>query len=120
MLKALLLFANTGLFITVGVIVGIGLILLLWVVALYNGLVGARNRYKNAFAQIDVQLKRRHDLIPNLVETAKGYMQHAARWRPSSPHGTPPAPPARRLLPIPPTPRPWRNSTPQSLDSARS
>jgi LemA protein len=76
MLKALLLFANTGLFITVGVIVGIGLILLLWVVALYNGLVGARNRYKNAFAQIDVQLKRRHDLIPNLVETAKGYMQH--------------------------------------------
>ena len=48
----------------------------LWVVSLYNGLVRARNTYKNAFAQIDVQLKRRHDLIPNLVETAKGYMKH--------------------------------------------
>ena len=43
---------------------------------IYNRLVGARNRYKNAFAQIDVQLKRRYDLIPNLVETAKGYMKH--------------------------------------------
>ena len=42
----------------------------------YNGLVTLRNRYKNAFAQIDVQLKRRYDLIPNLVETAKGYMKH--------------------------------------------
>jgi len=48
----------------------------LWVVSLYNGLVRARNAYKNAFAQIDVQLKRRHDLIPNLVETAKGYLKH--------------------------------------------
>jgi LemA protein len=46
------------------------------VVALYNRLVGLRNRFKNAFAQIDVQLKRRYDLIPNLVETAKGYLQH--------------------------------------------
>ena len=44
--------------------------------AIYNGLVTARNSYKNAFAQIDVQLTRRHDLIPNLVETAKGYMKH--------------------------------------------
>ena len=51
-------------------------ILLLWVVSVYNGLVTHRNRYKNAFAQIDVQLKRRYDLIPNLVETAKGYMAH--------------------------------------------
>jgi LemA protein len=42
----------------------------------YNGLVALRNRFKNAFAQIDVQLKRRYDLIPNLVETAKGYMKH--------------------------------------------
>ena len=50
--------------------------LALWVVALYNGLVAMRNRFKNAFAQIDVQLKRRYDLIPNLVETAKGYMKH--------------------------------------------
>ena len=47
-----------------------------FVVALYNRLVGARNNYKNAFAQIDVQLTRRYDLIPNLVETAKGYMKH--------------------------------------------
>ena len=45
-------------------------------IAIYNGLVTLRNRYKNAFAQIDVQLKRRYDLIPNLVETAKGYMKH--------------------------------------------
>ncbi|MEM7699670.1 MAG: LemA family protein [Verrucomicrobiota bacterium] len=46
------------------------------VIGLYNGLVKLRNRYKNAFAQIDVQLKRRHDLIPNLVETAKSFMKH--------------------------------------------
>ncbi len=46
------------------------------VVGVYNGLVALRNRYKNAFSQIDVQLKRRHDLIPNLVETVKGYMSH--------------------------------------------
>lgn len=45
-------------------------------IALYNRLVGLRNRFKNAFAQIDVQLKRRYDLIPNLVETAKAYMKH--------------------------------------------
>jgi LemA protein len=47
-----------------------------WAVAVYNGLVAMRNRFKNAFAQIDVQLKRRYDLIPNLVETAKGYIKH--------------------------------------------
>ncbi|MBT2970420.1 MAG: hypothetical protein B6D72_09580 [gamma proteobacterium symbiont of Ctena orbiculata] len=45
-------------------------------VAIYNKLIAGRNRYQNAFAQIDVQLTRRHDLIPNLVETAKGYMKH--------------------------------------------
>jgi LemA protein len=50
--------------------------LVLWAIGIYNGLVTARNAYKNAFAQIDVQLTRRHDLIPNLVETAKGYMKH--------------------------------------------
>jgi LemA protein len=50
--------------------------LLLWLVSLYNRLVALRNRYGNAFAQIDVQLKRRYDLIPNLVETARGYLQH--------------------------------------------
>lgn len=48
----------------------------LWAVGIYNGLVALRNRFKNAFAQIDVQLKRRYDLIPNLVETAKGYLKH--------------------------------------------
>ena len=48
----------------------------LWVVGMYNGLVKLRNLYKNAFAQIDVQMKRRHDLIPNLVETAKSFMKH--------------------------------------------
>jgi LemA protein len=47
-----------------------------WAISIYNGLVAARNRFKNAFAQIDVQLKRRYDLIPNLVETVKGYMKH--------------------------------------------
>ena len=48
----------------------------LWGVGVYNGLITSRNGYKNAFAQIDVQLQRRFDLIPNLVETAKGYLQH--------------------------------------------
>ncbi|HLF96846.1 MAG TPA: LemA family protein [Methylococcaceae bacterium] len=52
------------------------LLMLFWAISLYNGLVTLRNRFKNAFAQIDVQLKRRYDLIPNLVETAKGYMKH--------------------------------------------
>lgn len=52
------------------------LVIVLYFVAIYNALVRARNGYKNAFAQIDVQLTRRHDLIPNLVETAKGYIAH--------------------------------------------
>jgi len=51
-------------------------IVIIWIASLYNGLVRHRNRFKNAFAQIDVQLKRRYDLIPNLVETAKAYMSH--------------------------------------------
>jgi LemA protein len=51
-------------------------VLAVWAIAIYNGLVTLRNRYKNAFSQIDVQLKRRYDLIPNLVESVKGYMQH--------------------------------------------
>lgn len=64
----------TGLII--GVLVGFVLLLVIVVVGIFNGLVGLRNRVKNAYAQIDVQLKRRYDLIPNLVETAKGYMKH--------------------------------------------
>jgi LemA protein len=51
-------------------------VLVLWVVGMYNGLIRLRNEVKNAWSQIDVQLKRRHDLIPNLMETVKGYMQH--------------------------------------------
>ncbi len=58
------------------VIVGLAVVLALWGVGIYNGLVTARNAFKNAFAQIDVQLQRRFDLIPNLVETAKAYMSH--------------------------------------------
>ncbi|MDH5822944.1 LemA family protein [Luteimonas sp. RD2P54] len=58
------------------VILGILVAFALWAVGIYNGLVTARNAFKNAFAQIDVQLQRRFDLIPNLVETAKGYLSH--------------------------------------------
>jgi len=58
------------------VILVVLLILLAWGIAVYNSLVTLRNRFKNAFAQIDVQLKRRYDLIPNLVEVAKGYLKH--------------------------------------------
>ena len=50
--------------------------IVIWAIAIYNGLVALRNRFKNSFAQIDVQLKRRYDLIPNLVEAAKGYLTH--------------------------------------------
>ena len=68
------LFSGIGIiFLVIGLLV---LVLILWFVGGYNGLVKLRNRYRNAFAQIDVQLKRRHDLIPNLVETAKGFMKH--------------------------------------------
>ena len=62
--------------VALGVAAGVVLLLFLWGIGLYNGLVVLRNRYKNAYAQIDVQLKRRYDLIPNLVETAKGYLKH--------------------------------------------
>jgi len=58
------------------VILALAIIFVLILAGIYNGLVGARNQVKNAWAQIDVQLKRRHDLIPNLTETVKGYMQH--------------------------------------------
>jgi LemA protein len=58
------------------ILLGLGIVAAVWAVGIYNGLVTARNAFKNAFAQIDVQLTRRHDLIPNLVEVAKGYMAH--------------------------------------------
>ncbi|MEN1973067.1 LemA family protein [Luteimonas sp. MJ204] len=58
------------------VIAAVFVVALMWGVGIYNGLVTARNAFKNAFAQIDVQLQRRFDLIPNLVETAKGYLTH--------------------------------------------
>ncbi len=58
------------------IIGGIILLAIISVAAIYNSMVTLRNRYKNSFSQIDVQLKRRYDLIPNLVETAKGYMKH--------------------------------------------
>jgi len=51
-------------------------LIVVWAIFIYNGLVTRRNAYKNAYSQIDVQLKRRYDLIPNLVETAKGYLKH--------------------------------------------
>src|SRR5208283_4781232 len=62
--------------ITLIVIVVLLIVFGLVLVGMYNGLVTLRNRYKNAFSQIDVQLKRRYDLIPNLVEVAKGYIKH--------------------------------------------
>ena len=58
------------------ILLGVIILLIVFVVGLYNRLVTLRNRVKNAFAQIDVQLTRRHDLIPNLVETVKGYIKH--------------------------------------------
>jgi LemA protein len=64
-----------GLIVLLGVVV-VGFFLLMFVVGIYNRLVSLRNRFKNAYAQIDVQLKRRYDLIPNLVEIAKGYIKH--------------------------------------------
>ncbi|GAB3378117.1 LemA family protein [Lysobacter fragariae] len=58
------------------ILLGLVIVLAFWAMGIYNGLITARNAFKNAFAQIDVQLQRRFDLIPNLVETAKGYLKH--------------------------------------------
>lgn len=68
--------AMSLLLISMVVVVVVGVLLIFFFIGEYNGLVTLRNRFKNAFAQIDVQLKRRYDLIPNLVETAKGYLKH--------------------------------------------
>jgi LemA protein len=62
--------------VTLLILLAILVALAFWAVGIYNGLVTARNAFRNAFAQIDVQLQRRFDLIPNLVETAKGYIKH--------------------------------------------
>ncbi len=61
---------------TILIVLGVIVLFAFYAIGVYNGLVTSRNGYKNAFAQIDVQLTRRYDLIPNLVETAKGYMKH--------------------------------------------
>src|SRR5687768_17146354 len=63
---------STGGWIALAIVVALGV----WAITIYNGLVALRNRFRNAFAQIDVQLKRRYDLIPNLVEVARGYVKH--------------------------------------------
>lgn len=70
-----LLFLNS-IMVTLAVLVGIVVLIALFLIGQYNGLVKFRNRYRNGFAQIEVQLKRRYDLIPNLIETAKSFMKH--------------------------------------------
>src|SRR6476660_3323149 len=61
---------------TLLIVLAVILILVIWLISAYNGLIRRRNQIENAWSQIDVQLKRRHDLIPNLVETVKGYAAH--------------------------------------------
>ena len=63
-------------FTVTNIIIGVGVLIVLWIVGVFNGLVRLVNRTKEAWSDIDVQLKRRHDLIPNLVETVKGYAKH--------------------------------------------
>src|SRR5215813_14584673 len=67
---------TSGVLIVLAVLVGLAFVAVLWGAGIYNQLVTLKNRYQNAFSQIEVQLKRRYDLIPNLVETVKGYMAH--------------------------------------------
>jgi len=65
-----------GVLVVLGIILVVIVFLVLFIIGIYNALVRLRNQVDNSWSQIDVQLKRRHDLIPNLVETAKGYMKH--------------------------------------------
>lgn len=65
--------------ITLLVIVGLVVLLVIWIITLFNSLIAKKNRVEEAYSDIDVQLKRRYDLIPNLVESVKGYMQHEAK-----------------------------------------
>jgi len=67
---------NPIVIVIIAVVIVITLVLIFWPISIYNGLIALRNRFQNAYSQIDVQLKRRYDLIPNLVEVAKGYMAH--------------------------------------------
>src|SRR5215475_14315384 len=67
---------TSSVLIFLAILLGIALVAVIWGVGIYNQLVALKNRYQNAFSQIEVQLKRRYDLIPNLVETVKGYMAH--------------------------------------------
>jgi hypothetical protein len=96
----------------IGLIIAIVLLVVVlglvgFVIGVYNKLVTMRNRYKNAYAQIDVQLKRRYDLIPNLVETPRATSStNARRWRTSPRRATSPTPPRRPPPPIPATPAP--------------
>ncbi|MBE1874900.1 LemA family protein [Myceligenerans pegani] len=67
---------DIGTIIVLAIVIVVVIVLALWVAGIYNGLVRARNAYKNAWAQVDVQVKRRHDLIPNIVQLAKGSLVH--------------------------------------------
>src|SRR3989442_14727855 len=58
------------------IIIGVLVVLVLWIIMIYNGLIAMRQRVSQSFADIDVQLRQRHDLIPNLIETVKGYAAH--------------------------------------------
>jgi LemA protein len=83
---------------TTWIVLGVIGVALIWLIAAYNGLVGLRQRTKQAFSDIDVQLKQRHDLVPNLVETVKGYAKHerdtlenVVKWRNAAASATGPA-----------------------------